>query len=207
MAEVAAKLFAFWLILGGSAIGSLAADRPPTYDEIYERLFPPPRWDLRPKGTILQFCLRFHPGLDPALGTDSQVEVNLISGANPTAEFSSAARRIEEVSHGNPRASLEEMAALLQVKRQMMQVTPAQVFRWQEGLLKALNRTLLAQAAEAKEAFETGTSYVTLDASRYDVWYSDGPVKYEIQGLVQPRFVKWADGLRSEIARGAKRPK
>lgn len=161
----------------------------------------------KPKGTILQFCLRFHPGLDRALGTDSQVEVTLISGANPTAEFSSATRRIEEVSHANPGANLEEMAALLQVKRQMMQVTPSQVFTWQEGLLKALNRTLLAQAVEAKEAFETGTPYVILDASRYDVWYSDGPVKCEFHGLVQPRFVKWADDLRSEITRGLKRPK
>jgi hypothetical protein len=156
------------------------------------------------KGTILSFVLRFRPGLDPALGAESQIKVIFTLGVEPVVEYYLAERRIssviDEILATNPRPDVAEAAAWMKVTRKQGNVTSLQALRWQKEMLRAISNTLTSLPAQTRRVNDRGTASITLDASSYELWYSGGP-EFHVDGVdPDSPFAKWADRFRSEVA-------
>ena len=187
---------------------------PATYDQALNRVFPTPQQSDFQRGKILSFWLRFQPGLDPDLGTDSQIKVTLVWGTGAVVEYSSTAQRVDTVLHNlsekNPKAQLDEVLSKLAITRKTLKATPSQVLGWQRGLLRALSQVFSTLPAETKTVYASGTATITVDASSYDVWYSEGQMEFhyaDSRSSDQSPFVKWADGFRAEIIAALKQSK
>jgi len=174
------------------------------YGAALDRLFPRPASDRAPKGTIMSFVLRYEPGLDPALGAESQIKVTLTVGIEPLVEYYSADRRLESVLNDvlqvNARPTPDEIAARVQISRRVVKVSSSQALKWQREMLGAIGTTFNALPTETRRIYKTGTSYITLDASSYEIWYSEGLENFRLAGAdpASP-FAKWAEHFRSEV--------
>jgi hypothetical protein len=177
-----------------------------SYDQVLDRLLPAPRWSDFERGTILSFWLRFQPGLDPALGNDSQIKVVLFFRKAPHVEYLSTDRRVATVVNNlletNPQAQPDDIVSKLVVSRKTLSATGSQIIEWQHGLLQAISSELSGLPAEASRVYDTGSEHIAVDASSYDVWYSEGQTEFHYKATgVGDRspFIKWADAFRSEI--------
>ncbi len=174
------------------------------YSGTFDRIFPQPTVNQRPKGSILSFVMRFYPGLDPALGTESQIRVILTPGVAPVVEYYLAERRVSsvlgEVLASNPQPDVAAVAARMRVIRRQGNVTSSQVLKWQKKMLQAVSSSFNSLPAQTKRANDTGGAQLWLDASSYELWYSSGPEFRVFFDDPTSPFAKWADGFRSEIA-------
>jgi hypothetical protein len=186
-----------------SAAPTEAETGPDAYEQVLDRLFPRPRV-VAQRGTILRFWLRFTPGLDPALGTESQINVTLVWNTGAVVEYVWADRRVWDVLS---KAQPDDVVSKVAVSRKTIKATPSQVMKWQQGLLQALSGIFSALPGETRKVYETDSATITLDASSYDVWYSQNQMEFHYQATETPdqsAFIKWADSFRSEIITAAK---
>jgi hypothetical protein len=85
------------------------------------------------------------------------------------------------------------------VTRKTIKVTASQVMKWQKGLLQALSKIFSLYHANA--------TYITVDSSLYDAWYSNGQMNLHYHAADTPEqsaLIKWAGYFCSEIVAAAK---
>jgi hypothetical protein len=185
------------------------------YEQVLDRIFPQPSAGLKDRATI-RFALRFHPGLDPANGAESQILVTLpyenvltepvghIRPGETYVEYSWTERRVstlvEEMLGVNLNTRSDEVARAATVLRKHLWLPGNQALRWQKDLLQAISSSVTSLPATTKKIYETGTSTVFLDNSTYDLWYDGGDFQIQISSL-DPRspLAKWEEKFRLEI--------
>jgi len=200
---LAALMFGLLISRAAFAQHSLELDR-----STMDRIFPLQGADTNPRSTIMIFVLRYWPGLDPALGAESRIKVTIEVGEAPVVEYDRAERRLstvlDEMIQVNPLPDPDEVARRMKITRKAIKVSGSQALKWQKDMLGAVGSALASLPPETKRTYETGTAYLTLDGSAYEIWYSSGLTSMLYNSDQDSAFVKWADHFRSEVALAAK---
>jgi hypothetical protein len=143
------------------------------YRSALDRIFPLQNAAPNPRGIIMSFVLRYEPGLDPALGAESRIKVTITAGVEPVVENDRAERRlssvVDEMLQVNPLLDPDEIARRMKITRKASKVSSSQALKWQKEMLQAVGSSLASLPPATKRTYETGTAYLTLDASAYEI--------------------------------------
>jgi hypothetical protein len=173
---------------------------PEVYDQPLNLLFPPA--PAIEKGIIFTMTVRFLPAFEP----ESQLVVILFADKPPSVEYVVAEKQLYGTADEMIRAGVEHepnaIAKKIPITRRTFKTVPSRILAWQAGMFQSLAATLPSLRRDTEELYQRGSEIVVLDATRYDIGYSQGFADFHgkfDQTASGPAIAKWAESVRAEI--------
>jgi hypothetical protein len=156
------------------------------------------------------FVIRF----EPSSAAESQIVVRRVSGKIELVEYSSLSGNIYSKLDGMmARGGKEdpvEMAKLIQVRKRVIEVPPAQIMLWRRALADSVATSIRTLDQRIVEA-EKGTGTVAVDGTFYHLWYDQVGSHISFSLLDQEvndrevtgelALVRWMNSVRLNVAK------